>query len=151
MFRVRGNRIQRHHSVRHINVRSVWSRRAMMLMQGFFARRPKLLTRVALGTAILLVVGAVALTLVQDSLHRTERHEQIAADAGVLAASVSSALARNDVRGAQEDVDALQKNPELEAAAVFGGDGHVLARFTRGGAEPITAYEIGRASCRERV
>ena len=112
----------------------------MMLTQGFFARRPKLLTRVALGTAILLVVGAVALTLVQDSLHRTERYDQIAADAGVLAASVSSALARNDVRGAQEDVDALQKNPQLEAAAVFAQDGHVLARFTRGGAEPITAY-----------
>src|SRR5882724_1167891 len=109
------------------------------MMQRFFATRTKLLTSAALITAILLVLGAVGLALLQDSLHRAERQKIVSAQANVLAASIGTALSRDDKHAAQETVDALKENPDIEAAAIFRTNGTIVARFVRSGAQPIPA------------
>jgi len=113
-----------------------------------FARRPRLLTAVAVGTAVLLAIGAPALALVQESIYHADQERRAQADVGVLAASVANDLSRTDIRGVREDVDALQQNPDLEAAAVFGSDGTILAHLTRNGASPI--LHIAASSAKER-
>jgi signal transduction histidine kinase len=108
------------------------------MMQQLFSGRPKLLTSAAIFAAALLVLGAAGLALVQDSLHRAERQRLVSAEASVLAASIATALSREDQHAAQESVDALKENPDVEAAAIFGPNGKILARFIRDGAQPIT-------------
>ena len=121
------------------------------MMQGFFARRPRLLTTAAMCTAVLLVVGAVALAVAQETLHRTERQRQISANAAVLAASVATDLRRGDAHGVQEDVVALNANPEVAAATVFANDGRIVARFTRNGAEPILSATSTSGAIRSQI
>jgi signal transduction histidine kinase len=116
-----------------------------------FARRPKLLTTVALCTAILLVIGAPALALVQESIYRADQQRRASADANVLAAGVAIDLSRNDIRGVQADVNALKENPDLEAAAVFGSDGTIVARLTRSGASPILQNAAANAKDRSQI
>jgi len=52
--------------------------------------------------------------------------------AQILAASAAAAILFDDHKAAQEYVDALRVNPELQAAAVYGGDGRLMAGFARG-------------------
>ena len=43
-------------------------------------------------------------------------------------------------RAAQEYVEALATNPELQAAGVYDGEAHLLAGFSRGGARLPSAW-----------
>src|SRR5688500_20091981 len=102
-----------------------------------------------LGAVALLVVG-VMLTLWQEQLYRGQKSREIAVQAQILAASVTAALVFDDNRAAQDYVDALAVNPELEAAGVYDESGALFAGFSRPGAlappqrvEPRSAWTGG--------
>ena len=54
--------------------------------------------------------------------------------AQILAASVTAAVVFDDHNAAQEYVDALRVNPELEGAGIYGARGQLIAGFARGDA-----------------
>jgi len=82
------------------------------------------------GVAILLVAGFF-ISNYQDYLFRTQRLGEVSAQSSILAASVTAALAFNDVETAREYVSALASNPEIEAAAVYDTRGAMFAGFSR--------------------
>jgi signal transduction histidine kinase len=91
----------------------------------------------ALAVAVILLVAGVGVAIYEDNLYRSQQIEQAAVQAQILAASVTAALVFNDDRAAQEYVNALEANPALEAAAVYGTRGALVASYVRRGALPV--------------
>lgn len=90
---------------------------------------------VALG---LLFVG-LAMALLNERLARAEKVHEATVQASILSGSVTAALAFDDARLAQEYVDALGANPEVEAAGVYGIDGRLVAAYAARGVIPLAA------------
>ncbi|HEY5347362.1 MAG TPA: CHASE sensor domain-containing protein [Rhizomicrobium sp.] len=87
----------------------------------------------AVAAAILLVAG-VGMALYEETLYSEQQVKDTSEQAQILAASVTAAIMFDDQNAAQEYVDALKVNPELQAAAVYDRQGQLLAKFARGGA-----------------
>ena len=87
------------------------------------------------GAAALLIAG-VLMGLVSETGYRTQRLHETAVQADILAASLAAPLAFDDRQAAQEYVDALSANADLQAAGVYNETGKLTARFGRGGAQP---------------
>jgi uncharacterized membrane protein affecting hemolysin expression len=103
----------------------------------------------ALSSAVLLVLAGVFVTLYEEQLYRGQQAQETRVQAQILAASVTAALAFNDRRTAQEYVDALQANAQVEAAAVYDTAGMRIAGFVRGGAEaPPLRLSAAAGQCR---
>jgi len=101
--------------------------------------KPKLaLTLALLGAVTLLVVGLL-MGVYNERLYRTQKAREVAVQARILGASVAAALVFEDKSTAQEYVDALRLNPEVEAAGVYDSAGGLLAAYTRAGAVPPQA------------
>src|SRR5215471_11734135 len=83
----------------------------------------------ALLSAVLLVVAGVFVTLYEEQLYRNQQAQETRVQAQILAASVTAALAFNDRAAAQEYVDALQANTQVEAAGVYDAAGLRIAGF----------------------
>lgn len=83
----------------------------------------------ALAAAAVLLAAGVLMAVYQERLYSAQQAKSIREQAQVLAASVTAAVVFNDQKAAQEYVDALRVNPELQAAAVYGGDGRPIAGF----------------------
>jgi signal transduction histidine kinase len=98
-----------------------------------FAFRP-VTTLVAAG--LLLLAGALAAGY-QYHAASAEHRRQLTVQARILAASVTAAIAFNDRATAQEYVNALKLDPNLDAAAVYNDVHHQVAGFHRPGSEPI--------------
>lgn len=98
-----------------------------------FAFRPRL----AMAAALLLLLAAGAATAFQYRNARHDRLRQVRAQASVVAASVTAAIAFNDRTTAQEYIDALKLNPNLDAAAIYDQRGKYVAGFHRDGGAPI--------------
>jgi signal transduction histidine kinase len=91
---------------------------------------------------LLALFGAVAISLLgvfgslyEDQLYQSQKVNEVTTQARILAASVSAALAFEDRQAAQQYVNALKTNPELDIAAVYDQQGHVIAQFSRGTAK----------------
>jgi signal transduction histidine kinase len=84
-----------------------------------------------LAAAILLAAG-VLMAVYQEQLYSGQQIRSVREQAQILAASAAAAILFDDHKAAQEYVDALRVNPELQAAAVYGGDGRLMAGFARG-------------------
>lgn len=84
----------------------------------------------------LLVVG-LAMALFNEDLARTQMVREATVQANILSGSVAAALAFDDAKLAQEYVDALGANPDVEAAGVYGLDGRLVAGYAvKGAAAP---------------
>ncbi len=86
---------------------------------------------------VLLLLAAVAAAVFQYRNARHDRLRQVRAQASVVAASVTAAIAFDDRAAAQEYVDALEHNPVLDAAAVYDKQGQYVAGFHRDGSARI--------------
>jgi signal transduction histidine kinase/CheY-like chemotaxis protein len=64
----------------------------------------------------------------------------------ILAASEAASLDFNDTKTTQEYLDAFRANPEIDQAAVYDQQGHVVAQFVRAGAAPVPAAAPGDAA-----
>ena len=109
----------------------------MIRTPGFFPARGSV--RFALLSAILLLIAGVIVTVYEDGLYRAQRVQDLSVQADILAASVTAALAFNDRTAAQEYTNALQVNPDLEAAGVYNPAGMRIAGFVRKGTAPLPA------------
>ncbi len=89
-----------------------------------------------IGAVVLLLVGGFTV-LYEEHLYQTERLSQTREQAEILAASVTAALSFNDPRAAQEYVEPMQVNPQIEAVGVYAPDGGLLAGFSRRGVPPV--------------
>lgn len=85
----------------------------------------------ALAAAAVLLAAGVLMAVYQEQLYSAQQEKSVREQAQILAASVTAAVVFNDQKAAQEYVDDLRVNPELEAAAVYGGDGRMIAGFAR--------------------
>jgi signal transduction histidine kinase len=96
------------------------------------AGRWNLSTIGALAAAVLLLTAGVLMAIYQERLYSEQQVKSVREQAQVLAASATAAIVFNDPKATQEYVDALRANPELLGAAVYGGNGDMIAAFTRG-------------------
>ena len=98
-----------------------------------------------LAAAILLAAG-VLMAVYQEQLYTSQQIKSVREQAQILAASAAAAILFDDHVAAQEYVHALEVNPELLGAAVYGGDGKMLAGFARDTRLPALMTVAGTAS-----
>jgi len=87
---------------------------------------------VALAAAAILLTAGVLMAIYQERLYSDQQVKSVREQAQILAASAAAAVLFGDHAAAQEYVDALRTNPELLGAAVYGGNGRLMAGFARG-------------------
>lgn len=96
-----------------------------------------------LAAAVLLAAG-FWMARYEDQLYSSEQLKEISEQARILAASVSAAVAFEDRAAAQEYIQALAVNPELQSAAIYDGKGVRIAQFIRPGATlPARGFKGG--------
>jgi signal transduction histidine kinase len=103
----------------------------------------------ALIGAIALLLAGVSMALYEENLYQVQRLRESREQAEILAASVTAALSFNDRRAAEEYLDAMQVNPEIEAAGVYPKGGPLLAGFARKGTAPLPARAAAGQPVRE--
>ena len=91
---------------------------------------------IALLGAALIVLTGIATGLYNEEIYRIHRAREVSAQARILAASVTAALAFNDNATAQQYVNALRANPEVEAAGVYDERGVRVASYAKDGVAP---------------
>ena len=79
----------------------------------------------ALAAAAVLLAAGVLMAVYQEQLYSAQQVRAVREQAQILAGSVTAAVVFDDHNAAQEYVDALRVNPELQAAV------HVLAAWAR--------------------
>jgi signal transduction histidine kinase len=99
-------------------------------------RRFSLPVLAALAAAGFLLAAGILMARYEDRLYADQQVKSIGEQAHILAASVAGAVAFDDARAAQEYVDALKANPELQAASVFDIKDRRIAGFSRIGPLP---------------
>jgi signal transduction histidine kinase len=99
----------------------------------------------ALAAAGFLLAAGILMARYEDRLYADQQVKATSEQAHILAASVAGAVAFDDARAAQEYVDALTANPELQAAGVFDTKGRRIAGFSRDGALPARPGNNGYA------
>ncbi len=87
----------------------------------------------------LLIVG-VGVAGYSERLYQDQKTRDTAVQAQILAGSVSAALAFDDRASAQEYVNALRANPEVETVAVHNDKGVLVASYERPGYAPGGAH-----------
>ena len=96
-----------------------------------------------LGSLALLGLGLV-LAIYVDRTYELQRVEQATAQARILAATATAALAFGDRQAAQEYADALRAGPDIVAVGLYDSAGRPFVRFPRG--EPATLPPVLRPS-----
>ncbi len=106
----------------------------------------------ALAAAVLLLIAGTVIGLYQEQSYRDQKLREIAVQGEIVASSVMAPLIFDDSRAAQEYLDALKANPEIEAAVVYRNSGARFAGFVRDGlrAPAIRARAQGAAVPRRR-
>ena len=100
-------------------------------------------------TSILAQLFAGAILAVYDShVYQKQKRGEVLAQAAILAASVTASMEFNDAKAAHEYLDALNANPEIDAAAVYDLRGDLFASYARNGAKshsvPARAEPVGQ-------
>ncbi|MFO1247031.1 MAG: ATP-binding protein [Alphaproteobacteria bacterium] len=96
--------------------------------------------------AALLLAAGVLMAVYQEQLYSGQQAKSLREQAQILAASASPAILSDDSSAAQEYVDALRINSELQGAAVYAQDGRLMAGFTRGAQLPSARPAAGSGS-----
>ena len=89
---------------------------------------------IAMATVVAFLAAGIGMATYVDRTNAGQRFAQTAVQAQTLAATVSAALTFNDHQAAEEYVDALQVNPDIQLAGVYDVQGRLFAGWTRGGA-----------------
>jgi len=99
----------------------------------------------ALAAAAILLAAGVLMAVYEERLYSAQQVRAVREQAQILAGSVTAAVVFDDHNAAQEYVDALRVNPELEGAGVYGARGALVAGFARSTRLPalVTRTETG--------
>lgn len=83
-----------------------------------------------------LVLAGFSMAVYEESLYQQQRVREVRSQAEILAASMTAALAFDDKKAAQEYVNPMRVNLDLEAVGAYLRDGTLIAGFTRTGTLP---------------
>jgi len=97
----------------------------------------------ALAAAAVLLAAGVLMAIYQEQLYSSQQVRSVREQAQILAGSVTAAVVFDDHNAAQEYVDALRVNPELEGAGIYNAHGQLMAGFARGTRLPALVAEPG--------
>jgi signal transduction histidine kinase len=92
--------------------------------------RTRVTIAIALVGLILLISAGIAMVLYNERSYAETKLSQAEAQAGILASTVSAALAFHDIQAAQEYADALRADADVHAAGVYDLDGALIAGYT---------------------
>jgi signal transduction histidine kinase/ActR/RegA family two-component response regulator len=84
---------------------------------------------------LLVFAGVVGAALTEQD-YRGQKSAEAMADAQMLAASATAALAFEDAEEARRAIDALKANPDVDAAGIYRVDGSAFVRHAGSAAEP---------------
>jgi signal transduction histidine kinase len=96
----------------------------------FAARWPNVPVAAGIMALLLLAIG-LAVIFQNEANYREQKLRETSIQADILAASVIAALDFGDVAAAQESVDALRVNPQIDAAGVYTREGRLFAGYER--------------------
>jgi signal transduction histidine kinase len=85
----------------------------------------------ALVAAAALLAAGVLMAIYQEQLYSSQQIKSVREQAQILAGSVGAAVVFDDHNAAQEYVDALRVNPELEGTGIYNAHGQLMAGFAR--------------------
>jgi len=102
-------------------------------------RIPVLLALIA---AAFLIFSGVAIALYEESIYRAQQIKDFTEQASILAANETAAVIFDDRKSAQEYVDAMKVNPELQAVAVYSKTGQLMAQTSRIGPLPYALDRV---------
>jgi signal transduction histidine kinase len=98
----------------------------------------RLIPIIALVTVVAFLVTGISMALYIDRSNAAQRLGETEVQAETLAATVPAALSFNDHAAAQEYIDAIRANPDIQQAAVYDNAGHLFAGWSRGGPLPAS-------------
>jgi signal transduction histidine kinase/CheY-like chemotaxis protein len=101
-------------------------------------------TAVAIIAAIALVAAGLAVAGYNEGLFRAQAAREAQVQADILAASLTAALAFDDADAAQQYLNALGVNPEVEAAGLYSASGGLLTGYRRDPSQPLPAQAQAR-------
>jgi signal transduction histidine kinase len=90
----------------------------------------RLTPAVAVAMAIVLLAAGIGMAWYSEQSYKSQKINEVEVQARTLALTVGAALAFDDRRAAQEYVNALRPNPELEVAAVYDSGGTLVASYS---------------------
>jgi signal transduction histidine kinase len=93
--------------------------------------------RIAAAAAVALLLAGLLVAADNGAAFRRQSLQEAKAQAEILAASVTAALAFNDDKAADEYLSALRTNPEIQAAGVYGVSGAQVAAYRRTPGQPL--------------
>jgi uncharacterized membrane protein affecting hemolysin expression len=100
----------------------------------------KLVLMSTVSAAVVLLVAGAIMFVYDNQSYRGERQRELSSQADILAASIAAPLVFNDAKAAQEYLNAVEVNPRIVMAAVYGADGARFASYLRPGtASPLPA------------
>jgi signal transduction histidine kinase len=85
---------------------------------------------IALVAAVVLLLAGVGMSIWFEASYEAQKADEIGAQAHILAATVTAALTFNDRQAAQEYVNALRVNPDIEIAAIYDHGGALFAGYS---------------------
>ena len=117
------------------------------------ARLWKAAPLIAAGTAALLLVTGLLVVYSGEASYRRGKIEEADVQSRILASSVGAALIFDDRDAAQNYVQALDSDPEIEAAAIYDDKGQPMAIYRRTAdlSVPAPAPLVGTAFANDRI
>jgi signal transduction histidine kinase len=91
----------------------------------------RLVPAIALATVIVLLTAGGLMARYVDHANARQEQDEVSAQARVLASTVTAALSFNDRRAAQEYVNAIRANPQIEAAGIYDAGGKLFAGYRK--------------------
>ena len=91
----------------------------------------RLVPAIALATVIALLTAGGLMARYVDHANARQEQDEVSAQARVLASTVTAALSFNDRRAAQEYVNAIRANPQIEAAGIYDAGGKLFAGYRK--------------------
>jgi len=111
-----------------------------------FSRSARFATLAAVAAAVGLLVVGLSMAMFNENLSRSEKLRDVTVQADILSGSVTAALAFDDSKLAQEYVDALGANRDVEAAGVYDLNGKLVAGYARPGSSAPAVNRVGPPS-----
>jgi signal transduction histidine kinase len=100
----------------------------------------------ALIAAAFLIFSGVAIAIYEENIYRAQQMKDFTEQAAILAANETAAVVFDDRHAAQEYVDAMKVNPELQAVAVYNKAGKLMAHTSRVGPVPEDLSGVSQLS-----
>ncbi|RMF18991.1 MAG: PAS domain S-box protein, partial [Deltaproteobacteria bacterium] len=118
--------------------------------------RSKLMLVIVVTSGLALGVGSAAMVAYDIGAYKRSMVKELAAQAGIIAANSSAALAFNDYESARDTLSALRNETRVHEAYLLSPDGKVFAAFQRAGQpgsgpEPAAIGDRGHAFIGDRL